>query len=77
MGLSGEEYLVSDSAVMKAVALVASWTILLIGTAGTVLALRNGSVEWQMIFLPIWVVITGMLTYAAIDDWRVRKARMG
>ena len=53
--------------------LLAFWIILILGSIGTALALLRGDFDWRMIFLPMWAIITGLLTYATVDDWKRSK----
>lgn len=57
-------------AVVRTVVLAAFWLVLLLGAYATAFDLLLGKVDWWMLLLPMWVVVTGLVTYSAWDDWK-------
>lgn len=61
------------SRAVKTVVFIGSWAILLAGILVAVTDAMSGSIGNWAVFLPIWGVVTAMVTYSAVDDLRKRR----
>jgi len=59
--------------VARILVLAPFWILFLLGADATVFNLRLGRADWWMLFLPMWGVLTGLVTYWAWSD--VKKER--
>jgi hypothetical protein len=51
------------------------WIVFLLGAYATAFDLLRGRADWWMLFLPMWGVVTGLVTYAAWSDWNKERGK--
>ncbi len=65
------------SQVVKGIVFVGFWAILLAGIYAAIDESARGTLGNWAIFLPMWGVVTAMVTYSALDDVRRRRRPAG
>ncbi len=65
------------SQVVKGIVFVGFWAILLAGVYAALDESARGTLGNWAVFLPMWGVVTAMVTYSAVGDLRKRRRPAG